>query len=487
MLSKQRPSKFSFSDILFSVLLGLAALTFGYISITNHLLYRTFALDLGMFNHALYQITQFDWPTFSLSVDGNTVPYFADHFSPIIYLFAPLYAIFGHGTLLYIQVLSLLVFAYYIRKISIHFLLPPLVSALIPLVPLSCWAVFAAVGFDFHTNVFAAMLVAPVIYYTLRERLVPLSVFILLIMLSKENMSLWLFFILTGLWFQFKKDLLPKTKRFLFIFAGLSITYFVLATVWWMPALHPTGTNIQLNKYIGADGGLGGVIEYCVSHPLDTLGLLIYTPEGIISPDKLSFLVLFLASGGLLWFIHPVLLWMTLPIAAQKFLSLNGGPWGIEAQYSIEIVPIIGWGLILFLRHFSTRPSILFISLSVYVSLHFTYFNYFLIQPRVNFVHEDFSKTRFNIEELNDLMKKIPEAASVSCVSVFAPRLANRSIIYHFPNIQDAEYIALLKGNQSTYPLNPEQYQQQISLLKADTSWYAWNYTSDAVVFKRKK
>ena len=84
-------------------------------------------------------------------------------------------------------------------------------------------------------------------------------------------------------------------------------------------------------------------------------------------------------------------------------------------------------------------------------------------------------------------MKKIPEEASVSCVSVFAPRLSNRSEIYHFPNIQDAEYIALLKGNQSTYPLNPEQYQQQISLLKADTSWYAWNYTSDAVVFKRKK
>lgn len=440
-----------------------------------------------MFNHALYQITELQWPMFSLSVDGTVVPYFADHFSPIIYLFAPIYALFGASTLLYIQVLSLIVFAYYLRKIAIHYSLPPIVAIMAPLLPLSCWAVFAAVGFDFHTNVFAAMMISPVIYYTLKEKLVPLTIFTLLILLCKENMSLWLFFILTGMWFQCKTELLAKTRRYLLFIAGFSIVYFVLVTSWWMPSLHPTGTNIQLNKYIGSNGGLSGVIGHCISHPIDTLGLLIYTPEGNISLDKLSFIAFFLASGGLLWFIHPILIWMTLPIAAQKFLSMNGGPWGIEAQYSIEIVPMIGWGLILFLRNYSTHFSVTFIALSVYASLHFTYSNFFLIQPRVNFFHEDFSKSRFNIKELNDLMTQIPEEASVSCVSIFAPRLSDRDKIYHFPNINDATYLVLLKGNLSTYPLNKEQYQAEITRLKADSTWNAWAYTTDAVVFKRKE
>jgi uncharacterized membrane protein len=486
MFSKLKSIHLSYSHLVFGFVMALLIGIFAYISITNHNLYRTYALDLGMFNHALYQINHFSWPLFSLSVDGNTVPYFADHFSPIIYLFAPFYSLFGTSTLLWIQLLSVVVFGIYVRKICLHHHLSPIVASILPVIPLCCWAVFAAIGFDFHTNVIAAMLVAPLIYYTLQQKLIPLSIFFILIILSKENMSLWMFFILTGLCFYYRDSLNKRSKKYLLLLSGFSVIYFVMATSWWMPALHPSGTNIQLNKYIGSGGGISGVLSYCISHPLDALELLYKTPEGSLAEDKLKFILLFLTSGGLLWFIHPILIWFSLPIAAQKFLSLNGGPWGIEAQYSIEIVPLIAWGSILFLKDFSKTLSFIFIGVSILVSVHFSYQYYIIKQPRVNFLDPTFSTTRFKIDELNDLMKKIPEKSAVSCISIFGPRLANREKIYHFPNINDADYIALLKGNLSTYPLNNETYQLEVQRLKKDSAWTVWQYTSDALVLRRK-
>jgi uncharacterized membrane protein len=476
----------TFPMLLFIGILTLVAALFLYIALTNHSLYRTYALDLGYFNHALYQLCQFEWPIASLGLEGRVIPYFGDHFSLIIILFAPLYALIGDSTLLWIQVFSVIVCAIYLRKLALHYQLSPLLSSLVPLLSLSCWAVFSSIGFDFHANVIGAMLVPGVIYYILKEKLIPAGLFILLILICKENMPLWVFFILTGLLIFHRKNLSKNTRIFLLISSVFSILYFLAVTLWWIPALHPSGTNVQLDKYIGSGGGLRGVVEYCLINPLSALKLLVFDPNGNLAPDKLKFALMFLASGGMLWFVHPVLLWMSIPIAAQKFLSLNGGPWGIESHYSIEIVPLIGYGSVLFLRTYSKELGYIFIGVSTAVSLYFNYQIYITTQPRVNILEPSFTQTRLKIDELNVLMKQIPEGASVSCVSIFAPRLANRKFLYHFPNINDAEYIALLKGNLSTYPLNKEIYQKELSRLKQDSTWYAWQYTADAVVFKRR-
>ena len=63
------------------LILSLFALLFCAISLVNHYQFRTYALDLGMFNHALYNFSQGNIPAFTLGSDGNEMPFLATHFS----------------------------------------------------------------------------------------------------------------------------------------------------------------------------------------------------------------------------------------------------------------------------------------------------------------------------------------------------------------------------------------------------------------------
>nr|MBP9029050.1 hypothetical protein [Bacteroidales bacterium] len=43
------------------------------------------------FNQALRNVAQLQKPTFTLGIAGEEIPFLATHFSPIIFLFTPLY------------------------------------------------------------------------------------------------------------------------------------------------------------------------------------------------------------------------------------------------------------------------------------------------------------------------------------------------------------------------------------------------------------
>ncbi len=469
------------------VILSAAVGVYGYVSLTNHYLFRTYALDLGMFNHTLFQISQLQIPQFTLGIDGLVVPYLADHFSPIVFLLTPFYVVLGDSALLWIQVSSIALFTVYLYKTARHFGINGYISTLLTLLPLVCWALLASLSFDFHTNVLAAMMVLPMIYSILRQNILGFLLWFTLILLCKENMSLWLVFLLTGMCFAFKSDLNKRFVRLLLWLSLFSLIYFITVTTWIMPSLHPSGTNIQLNKYVGADGGLSGVIIHCLSDPLAALQLVYRSPDGELSADKINFLILLLGSGGLLWFSHSVLLWMMIPILAQKFLSLNGGFWGIEAQYSIEIVPIIGFGLILFIRHFHWKLALVFILLSSTLSAILSENVYIRKHPNAAFYMPRFARSPYKINDLNAMLEKIPEGETVSTVSIFAPKLEKRMTLYHYPIVEDANYIALLKGNGSTYPMKTAKYEQALQNLHSDSTWLVWQSCEEALIFKRQQ
>ncbi len=105
--------------VWFAIILSVFLVIFGAISLVNHYLFRTYALDLGMFNQAIRNAALFQKPTFTLSPTGQEMPFLATHFSPIIFLFTPLYYIFGNYTLLIVQIVAVLfggVGAYFYSK-----------------------------------------------------------------------------------------------------------------------------------------------------------------------------------------------------------------------------------------------------------------------------------------------------------------------------------------------------------------------------------
>ena len=86
--------------------LGGFAVLYTLISFLNHYLFRTYALDLGLYTQALDVYMSGNMPTTSMFQEDYKV-LLADHFDFYLPLFSPLKFIFGTYTLLVVQIFDL--------------------------------------------------------------------------------------------------------------------------------------------------------------------------------------------------------------------------------------------------------------------------------------------------------------------------------------------------------------------------------------------
>src|SRR4051812_12664535 len=85
------------------------------ISLVNHYNYRTYALDLGLFNNELYDYAHFQSNDYGLMKESFSNP-LADHFSLVVIIFSPLYWILGSYTMLILQIAFILLGGYGVYK-----------------------------------------------------------------------------------------------------------------------------------------------------------------------------------------------------------------------------------------------------------------------------------------------------------------------------------------------------------------------------------
>ena len=88
------------------ILFGFGIL-YSLISLVNHYLLRTYALDLGAYSNALYDYSHFQWndSTVFKSIKENLL---ADHFDLYLIIFSPLSLVFKTYTLLLVQLVFIL-------------------------------------------------------------------------------------------------------------------------------------------------------------------------------------------------------------------------------------------------------------------------------------------------------------------------------------------------------------------------------------------
>jgi hypothetical protein len=92
-----------------------------------------------------------------------------------------------------------------------------------------------------------------------------------------------------------------------------------------------------------------------------------------------------------------------------------------------------------------------------------------------------------NTSEIYKAFKLIPDDAPLSASSAFCPHLANREKIYAFPNIVDAQYIAILDAPvRNTYPLNKTDYTKLRDSLKNSGSFATLYDANQLLILKRK-
>lgn len=484
--------KLSKTDKYAALIFFVFALIYCSISLVNHYQFRTYALDLGMFNNALYNYSIFNNATFTLDAQGKTMPFLATHFSPITILYTPFFYIFGSYTLLIIQIIAVLLGGLGIYKYS---KLKFEGNSSLPLIFIfhffSIWGIYSALSFDFHNNVIGSMMVPWLIYF-LEKRNLKLSIILLiLIATAMETMPIWLVFILLGFMLKSKRSLYDYIKfeipaAFLCLIYGIIIIFVV------MPYLQGADSNHQLGRYSEYGDSVFQIIYSFIKEPQLLIKLLFVNtnPDSIYDSVKIETHLMILLSGGIFLFFKPSYLIMLIPILGQKFLSDDYGIWGINNQYSIEFVPILSLVVIDSLKEITTKWRI---PIGIAVAIITLGANIQTIESRASKWYDSkntkfYSKRHYtpevDVRKVKKALKLVSNANSVSASSRLASHIVSVEKLYHFPYISNAEYIALTK-KIGFWPLSKEAYFSKINELITNQSYVKIYEDDDLIILKR--
>lgn len=466
------------------------AVIYMLISFVNHYMFRTNAHDYGIFNQALYDYAHFRFNNNSV-IEPGFGNLLGDHFELLLMLISPLYYIFGGYTLLIVQIIAILLGGQgvykYIQWISsnnklalsasIHFFL--------------FFGIFSALAFDFHNNVLGAMAVPWMFYYFKKENLKAFIIVTLIFLLSKENMGLWGFFIMSGIIVMYRKE--KKKMIIASITAILSLIYFFVIVHYVIPAFGKPGAGYLHFRYSALGSNMGEAIATLFSKPLYAIGILFTNHEHLPKADwvKAELHLSLLFSGVLLLFLRPYYIWMILPIYGQKLFCDLDTYWGLGAHYNVEFIPIITIGAFSIISSFEaskTRRILAYSLLALTFAVTFRSFDntFTWFSRQKQRVYQSPHYTReFSVSEAYKALKLIPSDAPVCAQDELLPHLCFREKAYLFPYIEDAEYIVVtMKGTY--YPFETlEAFEKKVEELKGSTEWEVIYNENEMLIFKR--
>lgn len=468
------------TNYILGLILVVFAITFGLISITNHYNLRTYALDYGMFNNAIYDFSEFRNNEFTLGVSNKNMNYFYDHFSPITVLLSPFRWLGTYG-LIIAQILSVLlggigVFKYAKLKTKENSFLP-LIATLYFFVH---WGVVNAISFDFHTNVIMAMLIPWLFVAFEKKNWWLFALFLVLTLITKENSGLWLFFIFIGILINSWKSS-DKKAKFVLVFSSIfSGIYFYVVTSMVMPSLGE-GSK-QLFRYSHIGDSYSDIIVNLISNPIESFKYFYENTSTNTNFDfaKMEFHIMSLFAGIFLLILRPGYVVMLIPLYAQKFLSSQLSLWGIDGHYSIEFVPIMTLALIDIFKSIKliwvANISLLLIVISTSISNYRTInkrSNSWYVYNNINLFKKEHYQSPYNVKLIKEKIKAIPKEKVVSASNPLAPHMAYRDKIYLYPRISDAETIVLLRplpNEINCYPLKLDEFDNKLNSL-TNSGW----------------
>ena len=451
---------------------------FGLVSILNHFYFRTFGLDYGIANQALYQYAHGNSAICSQLLGTQETPYLALHISLWVPLLSPFYWVFGSYTLLLFQNLALVFGAIGITKMAQESKLDSTLIHVILIQFYTGFTIYAALAFDYHDNVIGACFL-PWLFFFYKKNKFGLSLICFFAMLiSKENMALFAAFSAMAL------GLLNKEKgkvnvAFSFGLILIAFSWFFLAGTIWMPSLNPNGSFDQISRYSHLGKSLKDIILYIFLHPIDMLKMFFFSH---VQPDsyeivKQEFLWVLLLSGGFLCFLRPAYLLMALPILAQKLWNKELAFWGMSFHYQIELAFVVSMVFIAVLTSLNNKwVKLTMASFTMILTSLVTYA--YMQNRQADFKPEKenlFSKSHyeapFNSQLVASKISQIPTSAHVCAQSNLMPHLANRNHLFHFPYIKDATYLLVLQPNFNSYPLSVDAGNLLVDSIRHSPFW----------------
>ncbi len=457
----------------------------------NHYCFRTFALDLGVFTNALYDYGHLQWN------DATVFKYYpenllSDHFDLYLILFSPLSYLFGQYTLLIIQISAVVIGAFGVY----HYLQFKFENQRLSLLGMLnfylFFGVFAALSFDYHSNVVAAM-IAPWLFYLIAKRQFgKFACLLVFMMIAKETISIWCFFICLGLIIEYRKE---KTMLiYLSIFAFISLAYFLVTIKVIMPHLASSGQYDHF-KYAVLGTDLNSAIQNSVSHPWQTIRNLFVNHLENENLDwvKTEFYAMALLSGLYCLFFRPAFLVMLISPICIKMFNDDPTKWSIDCHYSVEFASIITIGAFTFIGNLKREKIKLVLPFLICAGSLFASFKlsdhniYYHDYNRVRIYHEHHYNRSYDLGEVHAAFKLIPDTAIVCAQSPMLPHLAYRDNCYQIPFVKNAEYIVGSKSEPTCYPISEQEFLKLLSDSLATNRWKAVVNDTNITILKRIK
>ena len=103
-------------NLTLAAVFAVAGVLYALISLVNHYLFKTYALDLGLYTHAMYDYAHFRVDDCSMF---KAVPQsiLSDHFDLYLVILSPLIYVFGSYTLLIVQIAAVLLGGWGVYKL----------------------------------------------------------------------------------------------------------------------------------------------------------------------------------------------------------------------------------------------------------------------------------------------------------------------------------------------------------------------------------
>lgn len=295
---------------------AVLAVLFSTLSLLRHARLRTSGYDLGIFEQGVRSYAAGRLPTSLLK--GVDYSLLGDHFSPILALLAPVYAVVPRAeTLLVAQAVLLAV-----GVVPLALWTTRSLGARAAIVVSSSYGLagglWHAVAFDFHEIAFAVPLLAFAMTALGGRRWRAAALWAAPLVLVKEDLGLTV----AGIGVLIAVAGRAASERRLGIGTALfGVTSTALETLVVIPAMNPTGVN-----------------QYTGQMDLDT----VITQGGTLLSNhlKLTTVVLLLLPTALVALRSPLVL-IAVPTLAWRFLSDNPQYWGTAFHYDAVLVPVV--------------------------------------------------------------------------------------------------------------------------------------------------
>lgn len=470
-------------------LLAFFAAVYGTISFVNHAQLRTFALDLGLYTHALWQYAHGRLADSGLFL-GTGQPLLADHFDLYLVVLSPLVHLFGTWTLLLVQWVAMLLGGWGLRRFLLLIGVPAGAALTGMVTFLLFFGMFAAVAFDYHSNVVAAMLLPWFLGALWQGRRMTMLLLFITMLAGKENMGLWLGPL--ALVLAFGPGAPRHMKRFSAGLAALGLMWSLVVIGVVMPALSADGAYAHFDyKVLGM--GLRDVPSALLQRPWDIARAFFIDHVGTRDGTaiKLEFWWMMLAAGGWALVLRPRWGLMALPLLAQKMLHDDPGKWGVVAHYGVEFAPLIAVAVGLVLARCApgrmrtiVTAVLLTASLGTLVRFMDNTVAYHQ-RSRIRIYQAEHYRSPHDVAEVRRALETVPPKAVVSAQSPLVPHLALRDGLHQYPILGDATYLVLLPGD-SPYPLDTAVYVHRLDTLRTSAAWERMPTGGSVELFRRK-